>query len=128
MEDIIARFFANLTERPSGPMAFRFLLQPTMASLFAIKAGLQDARTGQPAYFWAMLGDRHRRRDLLRQWWKDMAKVFTLALVLDLVYQVVQLKWIYPLEAIVVAFTLAFLPYLLLRGPVNRLARWWRSE
>ena len=54
--------------------------------------------------------------------------VFTLALVLDLVYQVVELKWIYPLEAIVVAFTLAFLPYLLLRGPVNRLARWWRSE
>jgi hypothetical protein len=128
MEDIIARFFANLTERPSGPMAFRFMLQPTMAALFAIKAGLQDARTGRPAYFWAMLGDRPRRRELLRQWWKDMAKVFTLALVLDVVYQVVQLKWIYPLEAIVVAFTLAFLPYLLLRGPVNRLARWWRSE
>ncbi len=52
----------------------------------------------------------------------------TLALVLDLIYQVVQLKWIYPLEALVVAFTLAFLPYLLLRGPVNWLARWWRSE
>ena len=128
MEDIIARFFANLTERPSGPMSFRFLLQPTMASLFAIKAGLEDARTGQPAYFWAMLGDRARRRELLLQGWKVVAKVFALALILDLVYQVVQLKWIYPLEAIVVAFTLAFLPYLLLRGPVNRLARWWRSE
>ncbi len=56
MEDIIARFFGNLAGRPSGPMSFRFLLQPTMAMLFAFKAGLQDARTGQPAYFRAMLG------------------------------------------------------------------------
>ena len=128
MEDIIARFFANLSGRPSGPMSFRFLLQPTMAALFAFRAGLQDARTGQPAYFWAMLGDRAHRRELLRQGWKAVAKVFTLALILDLVYQVVELKWIYPVEAIVVAFTLAFLPYLLLRGPVNRVARWWRSE
>ena len=128
MDDIIGRFFADLSGRTSGPMSFRFLLQPTVAAVFAIKAGLQDARTGRPAYFWAMLANRSSRRELVHQGWKAVAKVFTLALILDLVYQVTQLKWIYPLEALVVAFTLAFVPYLLLRGPVNRLARRWNAE
>ena len=30
----------------------------------------------------------------------------------------------YPLEAIVIAAVLAFVPYLLLRGPVARITRW----
>ena len=128
MEDIIDRFFGHLVGRTSGPMALRFVLQPAMATLLAFKAGLQDARNGQPPYFWALLFDPTQRRERLLQGWKAVAKVFTLAVVLDLVYQVVQLKRIYPGETFVVAFTLAFLPYLLLRGAVNRLARWWRSE
>jgi hypothetical protein len=32
---------------------------------------------------------------------------------------------VYPEEALIVAICLALLPYLLLRGPVNRIARHW---
>jgi lauroyl/myristoyl acyltransferase len=42
---------------------------------------------------------------------------------MDLIYQVIVLRWFYPLEALIVALVLAFLPYILLRGPVNRIAR-----
>jgi hypothetical protein len=34
------------------------------------------------------------------------------------------LKTLYPGEAVVVALLLGFIPYLLLRGPVARIARW----
>ena len=128
MEDLIARLFGNLTSRPGGPMSVRFLLQPTMAALLALRAGLQDARTGQPAYFWALLTNPLHRRELLREGWKAVSKVFVIALVLDVVYQIIQQRWIYPGEALIVAFTLAIVPYLVLRGPVNRLARWWQHR
>lgn len=52
-----------------------------------------------------------------------MGKVFTIALVLDAVYQYIALKWFYPAEAVLVAAILALVPYLLLRGPVNRVFR-----
>jgi hypothetical protein len=32
---------------------------------------------------------------------------------------------LYPGEALIVAIVLAFIPYLLIRGPAARLARWW---
>jgi hypothetical protein len=105
-------------------MSMRFIMQPAMAMLFAVRAGLKDARTGRPAYFWTIVSDRAHRRDLLRDGWKDVAKIFAMALVLDTVYQIVQLRWVHPLQALIVAFTLAFLPYLLLRGPVTRIAGW----
>jgi len=37
-------------------------------------------------------------------------------------------RWIYPLEVLLVAFLLACVPYLLIRGPVNRLASAGRSQ
>ncbi len=125
MEELIARFFGDLTGRVGGPMSMRFILQPAMATFFAIRAGLKDARAGRPAYFWTILSNPAHRQDLLRDGWKDVAKVFVMALVLDTLYQIIQLRWIHPLQALIVAFTLAFLPYLLLRGPVRRIAGWW---
>jgi hypothetical protein len=39
------------------------------------------------------------------------------------VYQIIELHFVYPGEAIIVAFILAILPYLILRGLVTRVAR-----
>jgi hypothetical protein len=128
MDEWIARTLNELAGRTSGPMSFRFILQPAMATLFAWRAGLNDARTGRPAYFWAMLNNPSHRRDLLRDGWKDVAKVFVLALVLDAVYQLIQLSWIYPTQALIVAFGLAFVPYIVLRGPFRRIAGWWSKR
>ena len=51
--------------------------------------------------------------------------MIVLGVVMDAIYQLIVVRWIYPLELIVVALTLAFVPYLLLRGPINRLAKPW---
>jgi hypothetical protein len=121
MEDIIARFLENLAGRVSGPMHFRIFLQPLMAIFFALKDGRDDAREGKAPYFWAIFTDPGHRRDLLRSGWKSVGKIFIIALILDAVYQFIQLKMFYPGEAIYVAFILAIVPYVVLRGPVNRL-------
>lgn len=52
-----------------------------------------------------------------------MAKVFIIAFVIDAIYQYIVLRWFYPGEALIVAFVLAVVPYVLIRGPVNRLAQ-----
>ena len=123
MEEVLSRIFENLIERVSGPMKFRLILQPLMAIIFAVRSGLKDAKEGKPAYFWALFTDLDNRRDMLRDGWKSVGKIFVIAIIIDMVYQFIVLRWFYPLEALVVAAILAFIPYLLIRGPVNRIAR-----
>jgi hypothetical protein len=122
MDDALTRICENLGGRIGGPLSFRLALQPVMAAFFAIRAGIQDARTGRPPYFWTILSSPADRRALLQQGWKDMMKVFILALVLDVAYQVIVFGWVFPLELLIVAFLLACIPYLLIRGPANRIA------
>jgi hypothetical protein len=123
MDDIWVRVTSQLMARVSGPLKFRLLLQPAMASFFAIRAGLADARAGKTPYFWALLSDPGQRSDMLKEGWKSVGKVFILAMVLDIVYQIIVLRFVYPGEVLLVAFILAILPYLALRGLVTRLAR-----
>jgi hypothetical protein len=123
MEDLLNRIFENLIGRVSGPMKFRLILQPLMATIFAIRSGLKDAKEGRPAYFWALFSDSNHRRDMLRDGWKSVGKVFVIAVIIDLIYQIIVFRWFYPGEAVLVAAILAFVPYLLIRGPVNRIAR-----
>jgi len=123
MDDIWMRFVENLADRVSGPMKFRLLLQPLMAVIFAVMSGLKDAKAGKPPYFWALLTDPAHRREMIRDGWKSVSKVFVLALILDVVYQVIVLRFVYPGEAIVVALALAIVPYLIVRGLVTRIAR-----
>src|SRR6195256_2284562 len=123
MDNMWERIGSQLVARISGPMKFRLVLQPVMASFFAIRSGLADARAGKPPYFWALLSDPGQREDMIKDGWKSVGKVFVLALVLDVVYQIIVLRFVYPGEAIMVAFVLAIAPYLILRGLVTRVAR-----
>ena len=124
MDHMWARFVSQMIARVSGPMKFRLVLQPAMAAFFAIRSGLADARAGKPPYFWGLLTDSGQREDMMKDGWKSVGRVFILALVLDAVYQLIELRAVYAGEMIVVAFILAILPYLILRGLVTRLARW----
>ena len=122
MDEFFTRVWTNLVDRMEGPMKFRLILQPLVACILAIRAGLRDARENKPPFFWALAFNPDHRRDLLRQGWKDIGKVFIAAVILDVVYQVVVLHMVYPGEAIIVAILLALVPYLLVRAPVTRLA------
>src|SRR4051812_37533726 len=104
-------------------MTFRLIMQPAMAGLFAIRAGLRDAREGQPPFLWSFYATPSRRRELWRQARNDVGNVFILALVLDAIYQVIAHSGIYALELLLTATILALVPYVIVRGLVTRLAR-----
>jgi hypothetical protein len=123
MDHMWARVGSQLIARVSGPMKFRLVLQPAMAAFFAIRAGLADARAGRPPYLWALIWDHGQRGAMLKDGWKSVGRVFILALVLDTIYQIIVLRFVYPGEAIIVAFVLAIVPYLIVRGLVTRAAR-----
>ena len=123
MDDFLNRIFENLIGRVSGPMKFRLILQPLMAIIFAVRAGLKDAKEGKVPYNWALISDPDHRRALLRSGWKSAGKVFVMAIIIDLVYQWIVFRRFYPFEALLVAVILAFIPYLLIRGPVTRIVR-----
>ena len=47
---------------------------------------------------------------------------------MDAIYQATVLKTFYPGEMVVIAVLLAFVPYLVLRGPIARVARGWMAR
>jgi hypothetical protein len=123
MDDILAPWWETLGGRIGGPLSFRLIIQPLVAAVLAVRAGIEDGRAGRPPYAWSIVTHPETRRELLDEGWKAVAKVFVLAVVLDAVYQVLVFRWIYPLEALLIAFLLACVPYLLVRGPAGRLSR-----
>jgi len=126
---MLQRVLENLIGRIHGPFAFRFVLQPLVAIVVGLRAGVKDARAGRPAYGYSLFFHRGHRREILREGFRDIVRIFIVAILMDVIYQVVVLRWIYPGEALIVASVLAFVPYVLIRGPMGRLAhRWYRKR
>ncbi len=121
IEEFLERSWDMLVGRVTGPMHLRFFLQPSMATIFAVLADIRDARKGLPPYLWSVFWDSGDRKSLFQGWWKDVRKVFYVALLLDVVYQLIELRWVYPVQAIFVAAVLAIVPYAVIRGPITRL-------
>jgi hypothetical protein len=117
------RGVAQLLGRAGGPLHLRLVMMPTVVTILAVRAGLRDARSGQPAFLWAVLTDSADRRRLIRSAVEDIGRVFAFAVVLDTTYQLFILRWLYPVQLLIVAVACAVVPYVLIRGPVGRLAR-----
>jgi len=122
------RFVQDLLDRFTGPLHFRFLLQPAMAIFFGIRDGIRDARRGKPAYFWEVIRDPAQREELLRSGLRSVLKILILAVILDAIYQIIALHWFYIGEDLLVAIALALLPYFIIRGPANRITKWRASH
>lgn len=123
--ETVNRVWHQLIDRADAPMRFRFILQPLMAAIAAILAGLKDARRGRSPYFWTLLHNPRERIERLNEGLNATARIILLGLVMDAIYQIIVLKRFYPAEAVIVALLFAFVPYVIIRGPVLRIERWW---
>ncbi|MDQ8699751.1 hypothetical protein [Hyphomicrobium sp. LHD-15] len=121
----LQRQWEHLTGRASGPMTFRFFLQPAMAAVAALHDGVKDARLGRSPYFWTVLTQSGKRGERISEGLNATARIILIGIGMDLIYQLKVFGTFYPMEALLIALTLAFVPYLLLRGPVARIARVW---
>jgi hypothetical protein len=128
MDSFLTTFVSDLIGRLHGPLSFRFLLQPAMALIYAARDGLADARAGRPPYFWTVFTRPEQRSRLLGEGWKTVTRVMLLGVVMDTIYQLIVFHWIHPLQLVVVVVGLAFLPYVILRGPFGRIASSWRNR
>jgi hypothetical protein len=126
--EVQIRIWRDILDRPGGPMAFRFILQPTMAALAAFYDGVNDARSGRTPFLWALLTNSGGRIERLHEALISTARIILLGVSMDAIYQVIVLKTFYPGETVIVAILLAFIPYVLLRGPFARVARWWMER
>ncbi|MFO1144793.1 MAG: hypothetical protein U1E59_20930 [Amaricoccus sp.] len=123
LEEMLQRDWGLLVGREHGPLAFRMVLQPLVAAALAVRAGLRDARTGERPFGWTVATNSSRRGELVRQGWKDVGRLFFVAVVVDAIYQVIVFRTIYPIQALIVASLLAFPSYVVVRGLTDRLAR-----
>jgi hypothetical protein len=123
MSSLLSTIATNFVARLDGPMHFRFFMQPLVAILLAVRAGSRDAREGRRPWAWKLVHVPEQRRYLLADGWKGIGRIFLIAIALDVIYQLTQWHTLKPLGALMTAIILAVIPYVLLRGPVNRLMR-----
>ncbi len=121
--EVFTRIWHNMLDRPGGPFVFRFVLQPIMATMAALRDGVRDARVGRSPFLWTVLTDPAQRRGRLDEALIATSRIILLGLAMDAVYQFIEFDIFYPVEAVIIALLLAFVPYLVLRGLVTRIAR-----
>ena len=124
----VPEFFTQVGDmligREHGPLHLRFVFQPLVAVVIATRVGIRDAREGLPDFlFLAAIMDKARRAELLREVWRNVGKVLIVAFTLDVIYELIVWRRVYPIQAVLVAVVLAVVPYLLIRGPATRIAR-----
>ena len=123
MGNFFANYVSDFIGRFDGPLHFRLYAQPLMAILLAVRDGTRDAREGRSAYLWTLLSDPSQRRYLIEAGWKGIGRILILAYVLDVIYQLIEWHRLKAFEALLTAVILAVIPYVVLRGPINRLMR-----
>jgi hypothetical protein len=123
--EVLTRMWNNMLDRPGGPFVFRFVLQPIMVTIAALRDGIHDARSGHTPFLQAMLTEPSQRRGRLDEAVIATSRIVLLGLVIDTAYQFIEFDVFHPGEAVMIALLLAFVPYVLLRGLVTRIARRW---
>jgi hypothetical protein len=127
VEEWLMSHWEELMGRPSGPLFVCLVLQPMVAAVLAIRAGRTDAREGRPAFLWGFVRQPENRRILLLDACRGIGKLFLVGVELDIVYQLIVLHGLRPVQSLIVATVLAVIPYLVVRGLTNRALTLWRG-
>ncbi len=116
-----SRFFYDVIDRPDGPMRFRFIPQPVMSGIVAVRGSRADAAAGLGPFVATILSKHEGRRARSREALNGTARIILLGIVIHIIYQVLLLRTFYSTQAAEVALTSAFVLYAIIRGPARRL-------
>jgi hypothetical protein len=123
MGDLLERVWDNLVDRTTGPMWFRLVLQPVVAILLGVRAGRANARRIVASGSRPRVFDPAHRRAMFLQTCREAGRPLIIGVVLDVIYQVIALRTVYPGEAVLVAFVLVVVPFHIVRTVIARKAR-----
>lgn len=115
-------FLDDLAARLTGPMHFRFILQPAVVILLGIRDGLKDAKAGTPPFTVDLLFESKHRKANFQSALKSLIKPIILGTVIDGISQYLMFGYVRPMAALLVGVGVIALPYALARGITNRVA------
>ncbi len=118
------RFFEDLWARLLGPGRLRFILQPTAAILLGVRDGKRNSRVRRPPFLSGLVFRRIHRRDLWRSGISSVRDLVAIAIILDLISQILIFREIHPGAALLLGPPLIAAPYSLSRALTNRIASW----
>jgi hypothetical protein len=121
-------FFEDLLARLSGAGRLRFILQPTVALVIGMRDGIKDAREGLPPFLLALMSRTVRRCHLLRSALMSVRDLISIAIILDVISQLLIFRRVHPAAALLVGPVLIAVPYASSRALANRFSRKRRRE
>ena len=98
-------------------------MQPIIAIVLGVRGGLADAKAGKPPYLHGLLFHAEHRREFFRSGVAHIRNLLAVAIVLDIVFQLVLYHSVHPGAALVVGPILICIPYAVSRALTTRLAR-----
>lgn len=113
-------FFQDILSRLSGPGRLRFIIQPTVALFLGLRSGIKDAQAGLPPFLWALAFRREHRHEMLRTGFISIRDLVAVAILLDVISQLLIFHNVRPGAALLVGPVLITLPYAFTRALANR--------
>lgn len=116
------RFVEDMIARLHGPGRMRFILQPTVATILGIRDGVKDASAGAPPFLSDLLFHKSKRRGLVRSALASVRDLVAVAILLDVISQILILRMVNPFAALLLGPVLIATPYGVSRALANRVA------
>ena len=122
MTPIALMILDNIAARLTGPMNFRFILQPLVAIfVLGIKDGRMDAKAGMPPFILDLILHPKDRKRNLKSAFKRLLVPVIFGAILDGIAQYLIFKHVRPAAAVLVGAMVMGIPYALSRGITNRI-------
>jgi hypothetical protein len=118
------RFINDMLARLHGPGRLRFILQPIAAIVLGARDGVKDARAGKRPFLWGLVFRSADRAGLLRSALTSVRDLVAVAILLDIVAQLLIFRMVHPGAALLFGPVLIGLPYAIARALTNRIAIW----
>ena len=118
------RFLEDIVARLHGPGRLRFILQPVAATAFGTRDGLKDARAGRPPFLRDLIFHKGERRGLMRSALASVRDLVAIAILLDVISQLLIFRMVHPGAALLIGPVLIGLPYASSRALANRASKW----
>jgi len=112
IDGIIARF--------TGPLHFRFIVQPIIAVILAMRDGRLDAKAGTPPFVLSFIVCPSQRSRLFRNAFHAVLIPVIVGIIADAIAQFMIFHHVRPIPAILVGTGVIGLPYAVARGLTNR--------
>jgi hypothetical protein len=117
------RFVDDMLARLHGPGRLRFIFQPMVAIVLGARDGIRDARAGNVPFLWGLVFHAADRPGLLRNALVSVRDLVAVAILLDVVSQLLIFRRVNPFAALILGPVLIGLPYASSRALTNRIAR-----